>query len=185
MHYCRTDVDLTVRVLMAMWDDLGLSDPRTFQQALIRGRYLAAAASCYATGIPLCMPDVKRMTRYAREARLGLIRNQANVFPVYRSDGTFSHQLFARFLRQTRAIGKLAANADGRALHFGEDVREGWRTEWPLAGELGRFRTLLDQLKTFDLPIGPDGRARVQLTGFRNDRRRATIRRRAAASSSR
>lgn len=33
-------------------------------------------------------------------------------------------------------------------------------------GELGRFRTLLDQLKTFDLPIGPDGRARVNLRAF-------------------
>jgi hypothetical protein len=49
LHYCRTDVDLTARVLTALWDEAGLSDPRTFQQALIRGRFLTAAARCYVT----------------------------------------------------------------------------------------------------------------------------------------
>jgi DNA polymerase-1 len=38
--------------------------------------------------------------------------------------------------------------------------------EWPLGGELGRFRVFLDQLKTFDLPIGEDGRTRVHLRPF-------------------
>ena len=100
LHYCRTDVDLTVRVLMALWEEANLSDLRTFHQALIRGRFLAAAACCYATGVPLYMPDVRRLIRHAREARLGLIRNKANIFPVYRPDGTFSHRQFARLLHQ-------------------------------------------------------------------------------------
>ena len=144
--------------------DLGLSDPCTFQQALIRGRYLAAAASCYATGIPLCMLDVKRMTRYAREARLGLVQSQANIFPVYRSDGTFSHQLFARLLRRYGQLASWPRTPTGRAFHF--KAFEKATEAWPLAGEMGRFRSLLDQLKTFDLPIGPDGRARVNLRAF-------------------
>ena len=165
LHYCRRDVDLTVRVLVAMWDDIGLSNPRTLRQALIRGRYLAAAADCYVTGIPLCMPDVKRMTRYAREARLGLIRNQANIFPVYRPDGTFSHQLFARLLRRHSRLAGWPRTPTG-APSTSEKTFETMAEEWPLAGELGRFRTLLDQLKTFDLPIGPDGRARVHLRAF-------------------
>jgi hypothetical protein len=165
LHYCRTDVDLTARVLMAMWGDANLSDPRTFQQALIRGRYLAAAASCYVTGIPLCMPDVKRVTRYAREARLGLIRNKANIFPVYRSDGTFSHRLFARLLYQQGQLARWPRTPTG-APSTSEETFEKMADEWPLAGELGRFRTLLDQLKTFDLPIGLDGRARVHLRAF-------------------
>jgi DNA polymerase I len=165
LHYCRMDVDLTVRVLVAMWGDSGLSDPRTLRQALIRGRYLAAAASCYVTGIPLCMPDVKRMTRYAREARLGLIRNQANIFPVYRPDGTFSHQLFARLLRRYGRLASWPRTPTG-APSTSEKAFEKMAEEWPLAGELGRFRTLLDQLKTFDLPIGSDGRARVHLRAF-------------------
>jgi DNA polymerase-1 len=91
LHYCKTDVDLTVRVLMELWGEANLSDPRAFQQALIRGRFLAAAAHCYATGIPLCMPEVKRLIRHAGKARLGLIENKADGFPVYRPDGTFSH----------------------------------------------------------------------------------------------
>jgi DNA polymerase I len=165
LHYCRTDVDLTVRVLVAMWDEAGLADPRTFQQALIRGRYLAAAANCYAAGIPLHMPDVKRLTRYAREARLGLIRNQASVFPVYRPDGTFSHQLFARLLRRHGRLERWPRTPTG-APSTSEQTFEAMTEEWPLAGELGRFRTLLDQLKTFDLPIGSDGRARSHLQAF-------------------
>ena len=165
LHYCRTDVDLTVRVLVAMWDEAGLADSRTFRQALIRGRYLAAAANCYAAGIPLHMRDVKRMNRYAREARLGLIRNQANIFPVYRPDGTFSHQLFARLLRRHWRLAGWPRTPTG-APSTSEKTFEKMAEEWPLAGELGRFRTLLDQLKTFDLPIGLDGRARTHLRAF-------------------
>ena len=167
LHYCRRDVDLTARVLMAMWDDAGLSDLRTFQQARIRGRYLAAAASCYTTGIPLSMLDVRRLIRFAREARLGLIRHRANVFPVYRPDGTFSHKLFARFLRKHGQLANWPRTPGGAPSTaekaFEKAFEEG---SWDLAGEFGRFRVLLDQLKTFDLPIGPDGRARCNLRAF-------------------
>ena len=165
MHYCRTDVDLTVRVLMALWDEANLSDLRTFHQALLRGRFLAAAARCYATGVPLCMPDVKRLIRHAGSARLGLIRNKANVFPVYRSDGSFSHRQFARFLHQHGQLARWPRTPTGTP-STSEETFERMADEWPLAGELGRFRTLLDQLKTFDLPIGEDGRARAHLRAF-------------------
>jgi DNA polymerase I-like protein with 3'-5' exonuclease and polymerase domains len=37
---------------------------------------------------------------------------------------------------------------------------------WPLAGELSRFLTFIDQLRTFDLPIGDDGRNRVSVRAF-------------------
>ena len=47
------------------------------------------------------------------------------------------------------------------------DPRIEWMAEeWPLAGKLRPFRTLLDQLKTFDLLIGQDGRARAHLRPF-------------------
>ena len=165
LRYCRTDVDLTARVLTAMWDDAGLADQRILRQALIRGRFQAAAASCYATGIPLCTPEVKRLTRYAREARLGLIRHKVDIFPVYREDGTFSHRQFARLLHQHGQLSRWPRTPGG-ALSTSETAFEAMADEWPLAGEFGRFRTLLDQLKTFDLPIGEDGRTRVHLRSF-------------------
>jgi DNA polymerase-1 len=165
LHYCRTDVDLTVRVLMALWEEAGFSDLRTFHQALLRGRFLTAAARCYATGVPLCMPDVKLLIRHAREARLGLIRNKANLFLVYRADGSFSHRQFARFLHQHGRLARWPRTRTGIP-STSEETFETMSDEWPLAGELGRFRILLDQLKTFDLPIGEDGRTRVNLRPF-------------------
>lgn len=165
LHYCHTDVDLTVRVLMALWDDANLSDLRVFHQALIRGRFLAAAACCYATGIPLHMPSVKRLIRHTREARLGLILNKANVFPAYRSDGSFSHRSFASLLHRHGQLAHWPRTPTG-APSTSEGAFESMADEWPLAGELGRFRTLLDQLKAFDPPIGEDGRTRVNLRAF-------------------
>ena len=165
LRYCRADVDLTVRVLMALWDEANLSDLRVFHQALVRGRFLAAAARCYATGIPLYMPDVRRLVRHASEARLGLIRNKANIFPVYRPDGSFSHRLFARLLHQHGQLARWPRTPTG-APSTSEGAFEMMADEWPLAGELGRFRTLLDQLKVFDPPVGGDGRTRVHLRAF-------------------
>ena len=66
LHYCQGDVDLTARVLIALWEKAGLSDPRIFKQATtFRGRFMAAAARIYETAIPLHMPSVKRLIRYA------------------------------------------------------------------------------------------------------------------------
>jgi DNA polymerase I len=51
--YCRTDVDLTARLFEKLWDFAGLEEPRAFSQALIDGRYMAAAARCYRNGLPV------------------------------------------------------------------------------------------------------------------------------------
>ena len=42
--YYRGDVDATAEACRRVWDDAGLSDPRTLNQALIRGFYMSAAA---------------------------------------------------------------------------------------------------------------------------------------------
>jgi DNA polymerase-1 len=111
------------------------------------------------------MPAVKRLIRHAGEARLGLIRGKANLFPVYRPDGSFSHRLFAKFLLKQGQLARWPRTPGG-ALSTSEEAFETMADEWPLAKELGRFRAFLDQLKTFDLPIGEDGRARCALRPF-------------------
>jgi hypothetical protein len=42
--YCRGDVDATAEVARRMWDEAGPSDPKTLNQALIRGFYMSVAA---------------------------------------------------------------------------------------------------------------------------------------------
>lgn len=166
LHYCQGDVDLTARVLIALWEKAGLSDPRIFKQATtFRGRFMAAAARIYETAIPLHMPSVKQLIRYAGAARLGLIKNKSNTFPVYRVDGTFSHKMFARFLRGHGQLARWPRTPTGQ-LSTSEATFEMVAEEWPLAGELQKFRVFIDQLKTFDLPIGEDGRARTSLWAF-------------------
>ena len=137
LHYCQGDVDLTARVLIALWEKAGLSDPRIFKQATtFRGRFMAAAARIYETAIPLHMPSVKRiLIRYAGAARLGLIKNKSNTFPVYRVDGTFSHKMFARFLRGHGQLARWPRTPTGQ-LSTSEATFEMVAEEWPLAGEL-------------------------------------------------
>jgi hypothetical protein len=165
IRYCRGDVDCTVRVLLELWELVGLAIPRTFTRALIRGRFFPAAARCYVAAISLNMPAVKRLIHYAGVTRLGLIHVKSDIFPVYRPDGTFSHKMFARFLHHHGWLSRWPRTLTGR-LSISEGVFEGIEEKWPLAGELGRFRTFIDQLKTFDLPIGDDGRNRVSLRPF-------------------
>lgn len=157
LRYCRADVDVTARVLLAVWSEAGLSDPQTLRQALLRGRFMTAAARCYHTGIPLDMPRVKRLIRYSEAARLSLIHAQVNRFPVYRPDGTFSHRQFAGFLRDHGRLSRWPRTPKG-SLSTAEVTFEMMAEGWPMAGEFGPFRTLLDQLRSFDLPIGSDGR---------------------------
>jgi hypothetical protein len=164
IRYCRSDVDCTVRVLLALWDLIELADPLIYAQALIRGRYMAAAARCYATAIPLKMPSVKRLIRYAGPARLGLIQAKSDVFPVYKND-TFNFKLFAAFLQHHKRLARWPRTPTNR-LSTTDETFEAMNEEWPLAGELHRFRIFLDKLKTFDLPIGTDGRNRVDLWAF-------------------
>jgi hypothetical protein len=165
IRYCRSDVDCTVRVLLKLWDLAEFTDPRTFKQALIFGRFLAAAARCYVTAIPLNMPALKRLIRHAGAARLGLIKAKSNVFPVYRLDGSFSHKMFAAFLIDHKRLLHWPRTPTGQ-LSTSEETFEAMEEKWPLAGELARFRLFIDQLRTFDLPIGDDGRNRISVRGF-------------------
>jgi hypothetical protein len=165
IRYCRSDVDLTTRVLMKLWEPAELFDKRTFVQALIFGRYQAAVARCYVTAIPLDMPNVKRLIKYAGAASLGLIRANADKFPIFRADGSLSHKMLADFLEAHGQLKRWRRTPTGR-LAISEDVFEEMAEAWPLAAELHRFRNLIDQLRSFDLSIGADGRNRVSLRSF-------------------
>jgi DNA polymerase I-like protein with 3'-5' exonuclease and polymerase domains len=165
IRYCRSDVDCTVRVLLKLWDETELADRRTFNQALIFGRFLTAAARCYVTAIPLDMPAIKRLLRYAQAVRLGLIEARSDTFPIYRPDGSFSHKMFAKFVHDQVWLPRWPRTPTGQ-LSTSEETFEAMGEKWPLAGELGRFRLFIDRLRTFDLPIGDDGRNRVSLRGF-------------------
>jgi hypothetical protein len=165
LRYCRGDVDCTARVLLKMWDEVGFGDHQIFGQALIFGRYQAAAARCYVTAIPLNMPNVKRLIRYAGAAHLGLIRANSNKFPIYRADGSFSNKMFADFLTRHRQLSRWKRTPTGKLSTSDETLEEAGE-HWPLAKELNRFRSLIDQLRVFTLPIGADGRNRVSVRSF-------------------
>jgi hypothetical protein len=165
VRYCRSDVDCTVRILLKLWEEAGYDDHRTFKQALIFGRYMAAAARCYVVGIPLNMPAIKRLIRHAGAARLGVIETKRDIFPIYRPDGSLSHQMYANFLRDQGWLSRWPRTLTGQ-LSTSDETFEAMEERWPLAGELRRFRIFIDQLRTFDLPIGADGRSRVSLRAF-------------------
>jgi DNA polymerase I len=163
--YCRTDVDLTARLFEKLWDFAGLEEPRAFSQALIDGRYMAAAARCYRNGLPVNLPAYRRLFHGAAQVRLGLIRDCSDRFPVHTPDGTFSYAMFGELLCANDLLDDWPLTPTGR-LATSKEAFEEMAEAHSIARELHRHLTLLEQLMTLTLHLGGDGRVRVQLRPF-------------------
>jgi hypothetical protein len=102
--YCRGDVDATAEITRRMWDEAGLSDPQTFNQALIRGFYMSVAAWVRHVGLPIDMALYRRFSRHAETLRSSYIAAHAKRFDVYEK----GHFNFAKFEDWLKARGLLS-----------------------------------------------------------------------------
>lgn len=163
LNYCESDVDALVRLAEPMLAELTKSRLR-FGQALLRGRYMAAAAIVENNGVPLDAALLGRLARHWEWIKARLIERVDATFSVY-INGSFSSSRFADLLLR-RGIawpclpsGQLALDDDTFKKMAGVHLS---------LRPLHELRRTLSQLKLNDLAVGPDGRNRVMLSAFRS-----------------
>ena len=157
LEYCQSDVDSLARLLPSMLPYIDL--PR----ALLRGRYMAAAARIEAVGTPIDTESLNLLKLYWGEIQLRLIDAVDANYGVF--DGrTFKAERWACYL---------AANgipwprlASGRLALDDDTFRNMAKRHPQRVGPMRELRHTLGQLRLADLAIGTDGRNRCLLSAF-------------------
>ncbi|SOE01787.1 DNA polymerase [Caenispirillum bisanense] len=158
LDYCQSDVDALARLLPVMVSKIDL--PR----ALLRGRYMTAAARIEATGIPIDVPTLKAMQEHWRDIQALLIEEIDASYGVF--DGTtFKHDRFASYLI---ARGINWPRTETGRLAVSDDIFREQAKVYPVLEPLRQLRSMLGQMRLSDLTVGPDGRNRTMLSAFRS-----------------
>ncbi len=157
LDYCQSDVDALKRLLPRMDD--GVDTPR----ALLRGRYMTAAARIERTGIPVDVDTLERLRANWEGLKLDLVGRVDRDYGVF--DGTsFKADQWERWLHQQDIpwprlpTGRLALDQD--TFRFMARAN-------PLVAPVQELRHALSQLRLADLAVGRDGRNRTLLSAFR------------------
>lgn len=156
LNYCQSDVDALMRLLPAMNDSIDL--PR----ALLRGRYMAAAARMEWAGVPIDTDALTQFREKWQTVQSLLIERIDKNYGVYEGR-TFKSERWSAWL-EAKGIpwprlpsGNLALDDD--------TFREAART-FPAVAPIRELRTTLSQLRLNELSVGSDGRNRCLLSVF-------------------
>ena len=160
--YCESDVGALRSLLRAMLPGLVDRSGR-FGQALLRGRYMAAAGIVENNGVPVDVALWSQLVEHWARIKLGLIEVVDADFGVYQ-DGKFVRAKFAAFL-QANNIPWPCLPSGGLALD--DDTFRSQARAYPVISPLRELRHSLGQLHLNELSIGPDGRNRTLLSTFR------------------
>jgi hypothetical protein len=158
LDYCESDVDGLARLLPAMLARLDL--PR----ALLRGRYMAAAAQMEFNGVPI---DVDMLT-CLRQRWTGI---QDELITAIDADyGVYEGRTFkaARFETWLAKAGIPWARLESGQLDLADGTFRQAAKAYPAVSPLRELRSALSELRLNDLTVGRDGRNRTLLSVFRS-----------------
>ena len=156
LDYCAADVDALARLLSAMTPELDL--PR----ALLRGRYMRAAASIEWNGVPLDVEWQSRLRHNWEAIRSGLIARVDRNFGVYKGT-SFSSERFGGFLEAHEIPWPRTERGQ---LALDDDTFRQMAKSFPTVAPLRELRHALSELRLNDLQVGSDGRNRTLLSAF-------------------
>ncbi|HXB81201.1 MAG TPA: DNA polymerase [Bradyrhizobium sp.] len=158
LDYCESDVLALERLLPVMLPNIDL--PR----ALLRGRYMAAAAAIEHAGVPIDTTTLHKLRDRWVSIQDQLIAGIDAQYHVYEGR-TFKQERFAQFL-QSRGIPwpRLVSGA----LDLGDDTFRQMAKAYPAISPLRELRSALSELRLNDLAVGHDGRNRTILSAFRS-----------------
>jgi DNA polymerase I len=158
LDYCETDVLALARLIAAMWPKIDL--PR----ALLRGRYMAAAAAMENFGVPIDVPMLDQL----REGWTGI--QDELILAIDADYGIYEGRTF----KQERFEAWLARNSipwpyrESGKLDLGDEIFRQQAKAYPLVAPLRELRSALSELRLNDLAVGHDGRNRTILSAFRS-----------------
>jgi hypothetical protein len=157
LDYCQGDVDALARVLPVMAPRISLG------HALLRGRYMKAAAHMEWAGVPVDVETLGRLRKHWSDVKTELVRSVDARFDVFEGT-TFKADRWASWLAE-RGISWPRLDSDDLALDD-QTFREMARSH-PDVSLMRELRYSLSKLRLNDLAVGSDGRNRVMLSAFR------------------
>jgi hypothetical protein len=159
LAYCGEDDDGTGALLRRSGNWLDM--PR----ALLRGRYMMAAAQVEWNGIPIDVSWWHRFLACHERLRSSLIERWDTPYGVYGKDYEWSFRRFAMMLRR-RGISDWPIAEKSKRLLIKDDVFKDQCRIHPEIEGLRQLRKILRMLQEPKLAVGPDGRNRTPVAGF-------------------
>jgi DNA polymerase I len=156
LDYCEQDVLALERLLSRLGPHIDVP------HALIRGRYMRAAARIERLGIPMDVPMLQRLRSNWEPMKRRLIERVDALYGVY-DDGHFKTELFESYLRK-RGL-PWPRHPSGAPKLDADTFREMAMLDASLM-QLKELRATLGQLRLEELSVGRDGRNRYLLSTF-------------------
>jgi DNA polymerase I len=157
LDYCESDVAALARLLPAMLPKI---DP---PRALMRGRYMAAAANMERNGVPIDTATLGQVKEHWLDIQDQLIADIDINYGVYEGR-TFKADRFAAWLVQNNI--PWPRQESGR-LDLGDDTFREMARAYPAVAPLRELRATLSGMRLSNLAVGADSRNRTMLSAFR------------------
>jgi hypothetical protein len=157
LEYCAGDVAALERLLLAMLPHIDL--PR----ALLRGRYMKAAAVMEHNGVPIDVPTLTLLREHWTDIQGELIQEIDADYGVF--DGrTFKADLWEHYLVSHEIPWP---RLESGRLDLSDDAFRQMAKAYPAVAPMRELRSALSDLRLNDLAVGADGRNRTILSAFR------------------
>lgn len=157
LDYCQSDVDALDRLLPVMSPKIDL--PR----ALLRGRYMCAAAEMEWVGVPIDTGILQRLRDHWEDIRDQLVSRIDADYGVYEGNNTFKANRFAAYLIREQIPWP---TLDSGRLAMDDDTFKTMAKSYPRLNDLRELRLAMSQMRLSKLTVGDDGRNRCLLSAF-------------------
>ncbi len=163
IDYCEADVDAVAALLRSMSPNIDLA------RALIRGRYMSAAARMEATGIPIDVEYMRRLQTSWDSIKDRLIDAVDADYGVYvvangSPQKSFSSNRFAEWLTRKNIPWP---HLESGNLDLSDDCFREMSKKYSSVAPLRELRYSLSKMRLNDLAVGSDDRNRTLLSAFR------------------
>ena len=162
LEYCESDVDALLRLLPEILQAHNYTSD-DFGRALLRGRYMTAAAIVENNGVPIDVPLLDRLQRHWEDIKLRLVEAIDADYGVYKGQSFVTALFEALLVRRGIPWPRLKSGA----LALDDDTFRQRARAHPELGPLRELRHAMGQLRLHDLAVGQDGRNRTMLSAFR------------------
>jgi hypothetical protein len=163
LDYCESDSAPLEQLLLAMLpprSNRGIDLPR----ALLRGRYMAAAAAMEWNGVPIDTATLELLRKHWTDIQDDLIAAIDVNYGVFEGR-TFKVALFENFLVRHDIPWR---RHESGALDLSRDTFRQMAKAYAIIAPLHELRHALSELRLNDLAVGGDGRNRTILSAFRS-----------------
>ena len=157
LTYCESDVVTLERLLAAMLPRIDL--PR----ALLRGRFMKAAAAIESAGIPIDVATLGLVREHWTGIQDSLIADIDQDYGVFEGR-SFRQEQWQRWLSEH---GIPWPTLESGRLDLADDTFRQMARAYPAVSPMRELRSALSDLRLMDLAVGRDGRNRTILSAFR------------------